>query len=198
MPVAGTEGFADVKQRMEGEKAGILARHRTLLEERYDLANRAESGAQMTRGKAVQGGVRVKLPANATWDALGGMAPADIRSQGLWPKGFLPLPHPNHPEGGMLFPQFHIDDVKRQTDRDLTRFDLDFDLPDHLLPEFPPPIFLTTRPDLGDVSQGELVTTQSKLRSRASASARERANGSHAATSASGTSTRLSGCGLPL
>src|SRR5207244_10230249 len=28
----------------------------------------------------------------------------------------------------------------------------------HFLPEFPPPIYLTTRPDLGDVSQGKLVT----------------------------------------
>jgi cytochrome c peroxidase len=28
------------------------------------------------------------------------------------------------------------------------------------LPAFPPPIFLTTRPDLGDVSQGKLVTSQ--------------------------------------
>jgi len=35
---------------------------------------------------------------------------------------------------------------------------LDFDLPDHFLPEFPAPIFLTTRPDLGDVSKGRLVT----------------------------------------
>jgi cytochrome c peroxidase len=59
----------------------------------------------------------------------------------------------------MLFPHFHIDEVRRQTGRDLTRFDLDFDLPDPFLPEFPPPIFLTTRPDLGDVSKGQLVTT---------------------------------------
>src|SRR5690606_25397830 len=28
----------------------------------------------------------------------------------------------------------------------------------HFLPEFPPPIFLTTRPELGDVSQGKLIT----------------------------------------
>src|SRR6185503_18214757 len=61
-------------------------------------------------------------------------------------------------EGGMLFPQFEIDEIKKQEQRDLTRFDLDFDLPDHFLPEFPPAIFLTTRPDLGDVSQGKLVT----------------------------------------
>jgi cytochrome c peroxidase len=58
----------------------------------------------------------------------------------------------------MLFPKFHIEEVKRQEGRDLTRFDLEFDLPDHFLPEFPPPIYLTTRPDLGDVSQGKLLT----------------------------------------
>ena len=74
------------------------------------------------------------------------MTPEQIREKGLFPAGFLPLPHPNHPEGGMLFPKFHIDEIKKQEGRDLTRFDLDFDLPDHLLPEFPPPIFLTTRP----------------------------------------------------
>jgi cytochrome c peroxidase len=58
----------------------------------------------------------------------------------------------------MVFPQPLIDETKRQTDRDLTRFDLDFDLPQHLLPEFPAPLYLTTRPDLGDVSRGQLVT----------------------------------------
>ncbi len=58
----------------------------------------------------------------------------------------------------MVFPQPLIDETKRQTGRDLTRFDLDFDLPQHLLPEFPAPIYLTTRPDLGDVSRGQLVT----------------------------------------
>jgi cytochrome c peroxidase len=160
LPVAGTEAFDAVKQRMEREKPAIEERQRALLEERYDLAERAEAGATMSRGKAVQGGVRVRLPEGKTWEELAGMAPAEIRAQGLWPKGFLPLSHPNHAEGGMLFPQFHIDEVLRQTQRDLTRFDLDFDLPDHLLPEFPPAIFLTTRPDLGDVSQGQLVTTE--------------------------------------
>jgi len=58
----------------------------------------------------------------------------------------------------MLFPKFEIDELKKQEDRDLTRFDLDFDTPDQFLPEFPAPIYLTTRPDLGDVSQGKLVT----------------------------------------
>src|SRR5205807_10305555 len=38
------------------------------------------------------------------------------------------------------------------------RFDIDFDLPDHFLAEFPPAMYLTPRPDLGDVSQGKLVS----------------------------------------
>jgi cytochrome c peroxidase len=112
----------------------------------------------MSGGKPIQEGVRVKLPAGTTWDKLAAMSPDEIRQKDLWPAGFFPLPHPNHQEGGMLFPEFHIKEIKKQEGRDLTRFDLDFDLPDHLLPEFPAPIYLTTRPDLGDVSQGKLVT----------------------------------------
>lgn len=158
-PVAGTEPFASVAERMSEAKDGILQRHRILLEERYDLSDRPAPGVTMSRGKSVQGGVRVKLPEGLTWTDLASESPAEIRRSGHWPKGLYPLPHPNHAEGGMLFPQFHIDEVEKQTGRDLTRFDLDFVMPDHLLPEFPPPIYLTTRPDLGDVSQGELVTT---------------------------------------
>jgi cytochrome c peroxidase len=133
---------------------------RAHLADRYDLGDHPAAGVTMSRGKAVQDGARVKLPAGTTWAALSGMTPDEIRRKGVWPLGFMPLPHPNHPEGGMLFPQFHIDEVKRQTDRDLNRFDLDFDIPDRFLPEFPPPIYLTTRPDLGDVSQGKLVTSE--------------------------------------
>lgn len=112
----------------------------------------------MARGKPVQQGVRVKLSDGMTWEKLSGMTAEDVKAQDLWPKGFFPLPHPKHFEGGMIFPEFHVKEIKKQEGRDLTRFDIDFDLPDHLLPEFPPPIFLTTRPDLGDVSKGRLVT----------------------------------------
>jgi cytochrome c peroxidase len=113
----------------------------------------------MTRGKPVQQGVRARLAEGLTWQALAALSPEQVRAEGLFPAGFLPLPHPNQPEGGMLFPKFQIDEVLAQTGRDLRRFDLDLDLPEHFLPEFPPPIFLTTRPDLGDVSQGRLVTS---------------------------------------
>lgn len=157
-PVALTEPFDAVKARMEAAKPEIMQRQMSLLEERYDLSDNPIPGVTSGRGKAVQGGVRVKLPAGVTWEDLANMTPDAIKSEGAWPKGFLPLPHPNHAEGGMVFPKFHIDEINRQEGRDLTRFDLDFDLPDHFLPEFPPAIYLTTRPDLGDVSQGKVVT----------------------------------------
>jgi cytochrome c peroxidase len=146
---------------MEAAKPAINAKQKALLEERYDLSDRPVSGVTMSgRTKPIQGGVRAKLPAGMTWDKLGNMSADDIRKASAWPKGFLPLPHPNHGEGGMLFPKFHIDEIKKQEERDLTRFDLDFDLPDHLLPAFPAAIYLTTRPDLGDVSKGKLVTIE--------------------------------------
>ncbi len=159
-PVAQTEDFNSVLARMKKEKPAVLTRQKKLLEERYDLSDRPASGVKMSRGQPVQAGVRVKLPDNVTWNDLGSMSPEEIREKGLWPNGFYPLPHPNHPEGGMLFPQHHIDELKKQTGRDLTRFDLDFVMPVHFLPEFPPPMYLTTRLDLGDVSQGNLITTE--------------------------------------
>ena len=157
-PVVVTKSFDETVAKMTAEKPAIMKRHMTLLEQRYDLSDKQTDQVKMSRGKALQTGVRVRLASGMSWDKLAEMTPKQIRDQGLMPKGFLPLPHPNHPEGGMLFPKFHIDEIKKQEQRDLTRFDLDFDIPDHFLPEFPPPIYLTTRTDLGDVSQGKLVT----------------------------------------
>src|SRR2546425_1812366 len=158
MTVDQTESFASIFKRMTGDKPAIERRHQAVLDQRYDLSNRPAKGATMFRGKPLQEGVRAKLREGVTWQALDAMTPEKIRERNACPDAFKPLPHPSHAEGGMIFPKFHIDEIKRQEGRDLTRFDLDFDLPEHFLPEFPPPIFLTTRPDLGDVSQGKLVT----------------------------------------
>jgi cytochrome c peroxidase len=157
-PVVIKESFESIMTRMKAAKPEVMKRQMDLLGERYDLSNRPAVGVTMSRGKPVQEGVRIKLPVGMTWERLAGMSPEEIREKNLFPAGFFPLPHPNHAEGGMLFPKFHIEEIKKQEARDLTRFDLDFDLPDHFLPEFPAPIYLTTRPDLGDVSQGKLVT----------------------------------------
>jgi cytochrome c peroxidase len=152
------EDFDTIKARDEKNKPRAMARQRRLLEERYDLSDRASSVKMSGGRRAVQQGVRVKLPSGMTWDKLAAMAPAEIHEKGLFPKGFLPLPHVKHETGGQVFPKFEIDEIDKRERRSLERFDVDFDLPDHLLPEFPPPIFLTTRPELGDVSKGELLT----------------------------------------
>src|SRR6202795_3050039 len=157
-PVDIHEAFATTLNRMSAAKNDIMARQMALLAERYDLSDRPAPGVTMSRNKPVQQGVRVKLAAGVTWDQLAKLTPDQIKARDIFPAGSLPLPHPNHPEGGMLFPKAEIDEMKKQEDRDLTRFDLDFDIPEHFLPEFPPPIYLTTRPDLGDVSKGKLVT----------------------------------------
>ncbi len=159
-PVDIKEPFASIMARMKAAKLDIEKKHADLLSTRYDLSNRPAKDATMSREKPLQEGVRVKLPEGVTWDELASMSPTDIRDKNLFPKGFYPLPHPNHPEGGMVFPKFEIDEVAKQEGRDLTRFDLAFDIPDHFLPEFPAPIYLTTRPDLGDASQGKLVTIE--------------------------------------
>ncbi len=155
---ADDEDFSALTKRLQAEKQKFAQRQQAMLAARYDLSDRPSATTAMSRGKPVQDGVRVKLPRGMTWEKLAALSPDEIKNKQLWPAGFLPLPHPHHEVGGMVFPKFLIEEIKRQTGRDLTRFDLDFDLPDHFLPEFPAPIYLTTRPDLGDVSQGKLVT----------------------------------------
>lgn len=155
---AADEKFVALTHRLQAQKPVFAQRQQDMLAARYDLADRPARGVAMSRGKPVQDGVRVKLPEGMNWEELAALSPEDIRERQLWPAGFLPLPHPHHEVGGMVFPKFLIEETRKQTDRDLTRFDLDFDLPDHLLPEFPASMHLTTRPDLGDVSQGKLVT----------------------------------------
>jgi cytochrome c peroxidase len=53
----------------------------------------------------------------------------------------------------MLFPEMTTKPLPR-----LVRFDLDFDLPEHFIPDPAPAIYLTTRPDLGDVAKGRMIT----------------------------------------
>lgn len=145
------EPFDVVRARDKAAKPRVMAEHQRLLEERYDLSRRVDESVRMTRGKPIPVGPTAKLKSGLTWDQLGRMTPEAIRDQGVFP--YLPLPHVSHAVGGMVFPQQEIKLLSR-----VERFDMDFDLPEHFLPEFPPAMFLTTRKDLGDVSKGQLVT----------------------------------------
>ena len=145
------EPFDVVRARDKAAKPRVMAEHQRRLEERYDLSRRVDESVRMTRGKPIPVGPTAKLKGGMTWDQLGRMTPEAIRERDLFP--YLPLPHVNHAVGGMVFPQAEIKLLPR-----VERFDMDFDLPDHFLPEFPPAVFLTTRKDLGDVSKGQLIT----------------------------------------
>lgn len=151
--LVGKESLKDRMAKDKAERPAVAARQKELLESRYELAPKPDPKTKMSRGKAVQVGPATKLAAGMTWEKLAAMSPEEIRRQAAFPKGFLPLPHPKHDVGGMVFPQAEIKALPR-----LERFDLDFDIPDHFLAEFPPALFLTTRPDLGDVSQGKVIT----------------------------------------
>ncbi|MBV9531967.1 MAG: cytochrome B6, partial [Bradyrhizobium sp.] len=151
--------LGQVRANDEAQKPIVMQRQQALLEERYDLSDRPIPNIMMSgRRKPVQGGVRVKLPAGATWDGLSAMTPEEIKQRKLLPAGFMPLAHVKQATGGQVFPNNQIEEIDRQEGRNLRRFDVDFDLPDRFTPEFPPPIFLTTRPELGDVSHGQLLT----------------------------------------
>jgi len=119
MKVDSTESFASIMARMTAAKPGIEKEHSAVLNERYDLSDRPAQGVTMDRGKPLQEGVRVKLPAGVTWEKLAAMSADQIREQNLYPKGFYPLPHPNHTDGGFVFPHFLIDAIKQQDGRDL-------------------------------------------------------------------------------
>src|SRR5262245_53359221 len=153
--LTGQVSFQEMMEKDKAAKAEVMARHMALLKERYDLTPRPHDTVKMTRGKPISVGPTARLPEGTTFEALAGMKSDEIRDKGLFPKGYLPLPHPNHAAGGMPLPQHQIKQFAR-----LERFDLDFDIPEAFLPEFPPAIFLTTRPDLGDVSQGKVVTIE--------------------------------------
>lgn len=146
------KSFEQVMKKDMAEKPAVMKQQRQLLQDRYDMTCRSADGVTMTKGKPQPIGPAVKLPWGITWDQLAKLSPDDIRKKNAFPPGFDRLPHVKQAVGGQVFPQAQIKEFPR-----LERFDVDFDLPECLLPEFPPPIFLTTHPELGDVSQGEVL-----------------------------------------
>jgi cytochrome c peroxidase len=145
------EPFEMVVAHDKSQKDIVMKRHMDLLHERYDLSKKVTTEITMSNGKPLPVGPTARLKDGLTWETLAGMSPEMIKGKNIFP--YLPLPHPNHPVGGMLFTQIQI----RQFPR-LERFDLDFDIPEYFLPEYPPPLYLTTHKDMGDVSQGKLIT----------------------------------------
>jgi cytochrome c peroxidase len=149
--------FQEAYQEDVGMKNTVMDQQRQLLEMRYDLTPKFAPDVKMTRGKPIAVGPTARLPQGSSWDQLGSLSAEEIRSKNMFP--YPPLPHPKQATGGQVFPQMQIDMFPR-----LQRFDVDFDIPDAFLPEFPPAIFLQNRPEMGDVSRGEIVSINNYYR----------------------------------
>jgi cytochrome c peroxidase len=142
--------FEEVMKKESAAKADVMAAQKKLLEERYNLDPKHESNLTMTRGKPICVGPTARLKEGMTFEQLGMQTPEAIKQRGLFP--YPSLPHPLHTNGGQVFPDMQIKMFPR-----LERFDVAFDIPEAFLPEFPPAIFLQSRPELGDVSRGQVV-----------------------------------------
>ncbi|OJW07096.1 MAG: cytochrome B6 [Planctomycetales bacterium 71-10] len=142
---------AEVQTKEAAAKPEVTAAQRKYLEGRFNLAPKLDPVATMSRGKPLPVGPTAKLPEGMDFDALAKLSPEEIQERGVFPYGSLP--HPLHANGGQVFPQVQTAMFPR-----LERFDVEFDLPNEFLPEFPPAIFLTNRPELGDVSRGQVVS----------------------------------------
>jgi cytochrome c peroxidase len=149
--------FDEIMNKESGNKATVMKAQMVLLESRYNLTPKLDPQMKMSRGKPLVVGPTARLAQGTTWDQLGQLRADEILQRNLFP--YRSLPHPLQTNGGMVFPKMQIDMFSR-----LERFDVDFDLPEAFLPEFPPAIFLRTRPELGDVSRGEIVSINNYYR----------------------------------
>jgi cytochrome c peroxidase len=149
--------FEEVMAKETAGKGRVMEAARKSLESRYDLTPRFDPEAKMSRGKPLCVGPTVRPAQGRTLEKIAALTPEEIRAQNLFP--YPPLPHPLQVNGGQVFPKMQIEMFPR-----LERFDVDFDLPEAFLPEFPPAIFLNNRPELGDVSRGEVVSINNYYR----------------------------------
>jgi cytochrome c peroxidase len=159
-PLNAHEPFANPDEIMKtliAQKPAVMAAHHALLQQRYTLEPKLDPVAKMSRNKPLPVGPTARLRNGQTWERLADLPADQIKQQGIFP--YPALPHPLQVNGGQVFPRMQLDMFPR-----LERVDVDFDLPDAFLPEFPPAIFLTNRPELGDVSRGEVVSINNYYR----------------------------------
>ena len=150
-PVSITKTFSEIMKEDVKNKSALMNKHKKLLNQRYDLSEKTDSKATMSGGKSLPVGPTAKLQKGLDWNALSKMTPEEIKNKNSFP--YLPLPHVSPAGGGLVVSPKQI-----ESHPELVRFDMEFDLPNAYLPQFPAPLYLISRPDLGDVSGGEEIT----------------------------------------
>jgi cytochrome c peroxidase len=143
------EQWLDLHRRQKPE---LMADVRRYMASRYDLGGRAIPGATMTGGKPIMDGPASRLPEGfSSFGELAQLGPELIRARDLFP--YKPLAHPLASTAHMVFPDAWV-----RAHPEHGRVDVDFDIPEAYLPEFPPPLYLTTHKELGDVTGGREIT----------------------------------------
>ncbi|HZN57667.1 MAG TPA: cytochrome C [Planctomycetota bacterium] len=144
--------FREWVERHRVQKPQLMADVRTYMAGRYDWSGKTVPGATMTGGKPIPLGPIARLDRSIdTFEALAQLTPEEIKKRDVFP--FKPLAHPLATTAHMVFPETWI-----KAHPEHLRMDVDLDIPEPYLPEFPPPLFLTIHKELGDVSRGQEIT----------------------------------------
>jgi hypothetical protein len=144
--------FAEWRTRMEKQKPDVDRQAQNELKSRFNMTCKPSDAMKMSRGKPLAVGPTALLPKGvASWDAYTALGADAIKKRDDFP--WRPLEHPLHSTAHMLFPKMWTAQHPEHE-----RFDVSFDIPDCFLPEFPPALYLTTHPELGDVTRGVQIT----------------------------------------
>ena len=134
------------------QKPKLMRDVRAYMDARFNFSGHSMPGQYMSGGKPIMQGPVARLPDGLeTYEALASLSATEIRERDLFP--FKPLAHPLQSVAHMVFPPNWV-----ETHPEHRRIDVDMDIPQEYLPEFPPPMFLTTHKELGDVTNGQEVT----------------------------------------
>lgn len=135
------------------QKPKLMADVKTYMNGRFNFHGQAISKQFMSGGrKSIMAGPVTRLPQGvSSFEELAKFLPEEIRKKDLFP--FKPLAHPIQSTAHMVFPDSWVAVHPQHK-----RMDVDMDIPEDYLPEFPPPLFLTTHKELGDVTRGQEIT----------------------------------------
>jgi cytochrome c peroxidase len=144
--------FSVFRDKMKQQRLAVDKAANALLDSRFDLTCRSQPGVTMSRSKSQPIGPTARLPKGVkSWEDYAALGAEAIKKGGAFP--WKPLDHPLHSTAHMVFPKQWT-----KTHPEHERFDVGMDIPDCFLPEFPPPLYLTTHPELGDVTRGVEIT----------------------------------------
>lgn len=134
------------------QKPTLMKDVHAYMESRFDFSGTSIPNKYMSGGKPIMKGPVAKLQGGVeTFEELAALSVAEIRLQDIFP--YKPLAHPLQSTAHMVFPREWV-----KVHPEHGRIDVDMDIPKAYLPEFPPPLFLTTHKELGDVTNGREVT----------------------------------------